>query len=64
MCILVTTFINFKGKTIQKTVDIEMFYLHVNLLMTGKRNQGCARFAEILSELTKTWSSGATECGV
>ena len=24
----------------------------------------CARFAEILSELTKTWSSGATECGV
>ena len=25
---------------------------------------GCARFAEILSELTKTWSSGATECGV
>ena len=26
--------------------------------------QGCARFAEILSELTKTWSSGATECGV
>ena len=22
---------------------------------------GCARFAEILSELTKTWSSGATE---
>ena len=27
-------------------------------------DQGCARFAEILSELTKTWSSGATECGV
>ena len=26
--------------------------------------QGCARFAEIASELTKTWSSGATECGV
>ena len=26
--------------------------------------QGCARFAEILSELTKTWSSGATECRV
>ena len=26
--------------------------------------RGCARFAEILSELTKTWSSGATECGV
>ena len=26
--------------------------------------QGCARFAENLSELTKTWSSGATECGV
>ena len=26
--------------------------------------QGCARFAEILSELTKTWSSGTTECGV
>ena len=25
---------------------------------------GCARFAEILSELTKTWSSGATECRV
>ena len=25
---------------------------------------GCARFAENLSELTKTWSSGATECGV
>ena len=25
---------------------------------------GCARFAEILSVLTKTWSSGATECGV
>ena len=24
-------------------------------------NQGCARFAEISSELTKTWSSGATE---
>ena len=23
--------------------------------------QGYARFAEILSELTKTWSSGATE---
>ena len=26
--------------------------------------QGCARFTENLSELTKTWSSGATECGV
>ena len=26
--------------------------------------QGCARFAEIASEPTKTWSSGATECGV
>ena len=26
--------------------------------------QGCARFAEIASELTKTWSSGATEFGV
>ena len=26
--------------------------------------QGCARFAEILSELTKTWSSGTTECRV
>ena len=25
---------------------------------------GCARFAKILSELTKTWSSGATECKV
>ena len=25
---------------------------------------GCARFAEISSELTKTWSSGDTECGV
>ena len=25
---------------------------------------GCARFAKILSELTKTWSSGATECRV
>ena len=25
--------------------------------------QGCARFAEIASELTKTWSSGATEFG-
>ena len=25
---------------------------------------GCARFAEILSELTKTWSSGATESRV
>ena len=25
---------------------------------------GCARFTENLSELTKTWSSGATECGV
>ena len=30
----------------------------------GGGTQGCARFAEILSELTKTWSSGATECGV
>ena len=28
------------------------------------RDQGCARFAEILSELTKTWSLGATECRV
>ena len=26
--------------------------------------EGCARFAESLSELTKTWSSGATECRV
>ena len=26
--------------------------------------QGCACFAEIASELTKTWSSGATECRV
>ena len=26
--------------------------------------QGCARFTENLSELTKTWSSGATECRV
>ena len=26
--------------------------------------QGCARFAEIASELTKAWSSGATEFGV
>ena len=25
------------------------------------RPQGCARFAEILSEFTKTWSSGTTE---
>ena len=25
---------------------------------------GCACFAEIASELTKTWSSGATEFGV
>ena len=25
---------------------------------------GCAHFAEIWSELTKTWSSGTTECGV
>ena len=25
---------------------------------------GCARFAEILSEHTKTWSSGVTECRV
>ena len=25
---------------------------------------GCARFTENLSELTKTWSSGTTECGV
>ena len=31
---------------------------------TGREPPGCARFAEILSELTKTWSSGATECGV
>ena len=29
-----------------------------------KLTQGCAHFAEILSELTKTWSSGATECRV
>ena len=27
-------------------------------------NLGCARFTENLSELTKTWSSGATECRV
>ena len=27
-------------------------------------NLGCARFTEILSELTKTWTSGATECRV
>ena len=26
--------------------------------------QGCARFAEIASQLTKAWSSGATEFGV
>ena len=26
--------------------------------------RGCARFAEILSKLTQTWSSGATECRV
>ena len=28
------------------------------------RKLGCARFAEIASELTKAWSSGATEFGV
>ena len=25
-------------------------------------SQGCVHFAEILSKLTKTWSSEATEC--
>ena len=30
----------------------------------GQDTQGCARFTENLSELTKTWSSGATECGI
>ena len=29
-----------------------------------KKYLGCARFAEIASELTKAWSSGATESGV
>ena len=28
---------------------------------TTLTSPGCARFAEILCELTKTWSSGATE---
>ena len=32
--------------------------------ITTEDKQGCARFAEIASELTKTWSSGATEFGV
>ena len=31
---------------------------------TTSATQGCARFAEIASELTKAWSSGATEFGV
>ena len=34
----------------------------VNSQKFGAR--GCARFTENLSELTKTWSSGATECRV
>ena len=38
-----------------------MWQLNVIL---AKKVQGCARFTENLSELTKTWSSGATECGV
>ena len=37
-----------------------------NILNTGlllnNANLGCAHFTENLSELTKTWSSGATEC--
>ena len=37
-------------------------YCYVNRNDRFDNNKkGCARFAEILSELTKTWSSGATE---
>ena len=33
----------------------------MRIKLNGMSALGCARFAEILSELTKTWSSGATE---
>ena len=38
----------------------EAYMLHISRDST----LGCARFAEIASELTKAWSSGATEFGV
>ena len=41
-----------------QSLNIEKSHL---LLMFMQR---CARFTEIASELTKTWSSGATQFGV
>ena len=43
---------------VQWTLTMSNFKIPKNIV------QGCARFTENLSELTKTWSSGATECGV
>ena len=37
-------------------MEINQYIIRVKLVGTWL---GCARFAEILSELTKTWSSGA-----
>ena len=48
------------GGTCRRTL---MAYFHCRTQIRI-RTRGCARFAEILSELTKTWSSGGTECGV
>ena len=44
----------------QYTTEINIGYIYCWLRVT----LGCARFAEIASELTKAWSSGATEFGV
>ena len=57
------TYIDQSGPTLVTKGMVYSQYCILKYLKKYKQ-QGCARLAEISSELTKSWSSGATEFGI